>query len=389
MEKNQKIEESIAESIPKKTKTARDKVSGNASMKKATKLKVARVAKKKSAKDVLMPEDMEDNSLIKMVENESEKVEIKKNIKDILMQEIAKDVLLVKPTEPKSDKFYAEQKTEDILTQQISEPERKSITKTKEKEKIKKFGIVQFIAILIMVAITIGSGTVAFYFYNKYKKIAISKTDDTQNDDIQTKVGRLIELPNETATLATVTDKEKMKNQPFFEHAENGDKALLYMQSKKAILYRPSINKIIEVMYISASPSENDGSLKQQEENMQQSQTEIQEQPQNQPQEDQAQIPSSDAKVEVIPARVSVYNGTNKNGLAASVAEKLSSEENLTIVEKSNAKKYYEKTLIVDLNGNMAETVRGMQEIIGGEIGALPDGEIKPEADILIIAGNQ
>lgn len=62
------------------------------------------------------------------------------------------------------------------------------------------------------------------------------------------KVGKLIVLPeNEQPTIATVTDLEKLKNQSFFAHAKIGDKVLIFSASKKAILYRPLDNKIIEV----------------------------------------------------------------------------------------------------------------------------------------------
>jgi hypothetical protein len=52
---------------------------------------------------------------------------------------------------------------------------------------------------------------------------------------------------NESPMVATVTEKEKVNDQPFFTRAEDGDVLLAYTKSMKAILYRPSEHKIIEV----------------------------------------------------------------------------------------------------------------------------------------------
>lgn len=61
------------------------------------------------------------------------------------------------------------------------------------------------------------------------------------------KVGQLITLPSdEQPTIATVTDLDALKDQPFFANAAVGDKVLIYTNASKAILYRPSDNKIIE-----------------------------------------------------------------------------------------------------------------------------------------------
>lgn len=61
------------------------------------------------------------------------------------------------------------------------------------------------------------------------------------------KIQKLMTLPEETPQFATVSDVEKIRNQPFFNNAQNGDVVLVYQQSRKTILYRPSENKIIEV----------------------------------------------------------------------------------------------------------------------------------------------
>ena len=61
-------------------------------------------------------------------------------------------------------------------------------------------------------------------------------------------VGHHMLLPqNETPTLATVTDMHALEGQLFFRKAQEGDKVLMYLISQQAILYRPSIDRIIEV----------------------------------------------------------------------------------------------------------------------------------------------
>ncbi|MFZ2682353.1 MAG: hypothetical protein WAZ14_04660 [Patescibacteria group bacterium] len=65
-------------------------------------------------------------------------------------------------------------------------------------------------------------------------------------------VGKLIVLPtDETPTVATVADPERLRDQTFFANAKTGDRVLLYTNAKKAILYDPVANKIVEVAPIS------------------------------------------------------------------------------------------------------------------------------------------
>lgn len=60
----------------------------------------------------------------------------------------------------------------------------------------------------------------------------------------------MIVLPNEIPSMATVTDKEKLGDEPFFQAAENGDKVIIYSASKRAYLFRPREQKIIDMTVI-------------------------------------------------------------------------------------------------------------------------------------------
>lgn len=111
-----------------------------------------------------------------------------------------------------------------------------------------------FYLLVIFVIIAIIAGSSYFYIgYRNPQKLLKQPAAVSQGETgkIVALVGTLMQLPkNEDPTIATVSDKEKLKGQPFFNNAENGDKVLIYTKSKKAILYRPSINKIIEVSFL-------------------------------------------------------------------------------------------------------------------------------------------
>lgn len=67
------------------------------------------------------------------------------------------------------------------------------------------------------------------------------------NEALIQEIDRLILLPSEVPTIATVSDVTLLTDQPFFLHAKNGDKLLIYRENNKAILYDPKAKKILEV----------------------------------------------------------------------------------------------------------------------------------------------
>ncbi len=67
-------------------------------------------------------------------------------------------------------------------------------------------------------------------------------------EEIMSAVSKLILLPEgEIPRFATVADPAQLTKQQFFMRAEIGDKVLMYTTSKRAILYSPKKNKIVEV----------------------------------------------------------------------------------------------------------------------------------------------
>lgn len=231
-----------------------------------------------------------------------------------------------------------------------------------------------------------GSSFAALYFYQKYKKAA-SGSDAAATNEIKSitdKIEKFMELPDETPTLATVADKEKLSGQSFFTKAQNGDKVLIFTQSHKAILYRPESGKIIEVVSLVAQNEESvpttGGSAIQS----------VEESPSGEamPAEDRNQEVSQPPEQPVI-IKVAVYNGTDIKGLAKDTADKILGLENTEITEMINARGIYEKTLVVNLSGVSGETVDKIAEAVNGEKRELPAGETKPDADILVIGGKQ
>lgn len=102
---------------------------------------------------------------------------------------------------------------------------------------------------ILSVAVVISLGLAGYF----YMSLASLRSDPQVSAGKETEtliaaIGKLIELPeNETPTIATVTDPELLRDQPFFANAVKGDKVLIYTNAKKAILYDPVNHKLREV----------------------------------------------------------------------------------------------------------------------------------------------
>jgi len=132
--------------------------------------------------------------------------------------------------------------------------------------------VVMWLLLVLLLAAAVGT---AAYYVNKYndskKEVArLSNPTEVAKQEKATliaKVASLTQLPAGDPTIATVTDITKLKDQKFFENAQNGDKLLIYTKSKKAILYRPSTNKIINIAPLTIGASQNKSSNQTQNQN--------------------------------------------------------------------------------------------------------------------------
>lgn len=221
----------------------------------------------------------------------------------------------------------------------------------------------------------------AVFFYTQYRT-ALSEKGAQENElaEVLGQVERLMELPaGETPTLATVADKEKLSEQAFFKNAENGDKILIYTESGRAVLYRPSSGKIVDVTTINiqneATPSETPVA------------------PEAVPVTEE--IPSEtpvETAAAAEPAKVVFLNGSTKVGVTQSAEDTLIAAypEGVTVIAKEKASKSdYVGTIIADVTGRAAIKASEVAMAIGGTVGSLPAGETVPEgADILVVIGN-
>jgi len=106
-----------------------------------------------------------------------------------------------------------------------------------------------FVPSLILLTVVFAGASAFYYHEAKAVKQDPKITAQEESRKLVERVGALIVLPeDEDPTIATVTDPVRLaKTQPFFANAKIGDKVLIYTNAKKAILYSPTENKIVEV----------------------------------------------------------------------------------------------------------------------------------------------
>lgn len=213
------------------------------------------------------------------------------------------------------------------------------------------------VLLIIAVVLFIGAASTAGYFYYQYQtsQQKLNNPNKVAQEETQAlidKMSKIIDLPkadikNGEPTLATVLDKSKLKDQPFFTNAENGDKVLIYTKAKKAFLYRPSTGKVINVAPVNIGAGQE--------------------------------------------VKLAMRNGTTTSDLGTKVGQTVKDKfPSATITSTENASRNnYTKTIVIDLTGQNNDAAATLAQSINAEVGQLPSGEPKPDnADLMVIIGS-
>lgn len=192
----------------------------------------------------------------------------------------------------------------------------------------------------LLLAGSVAFGVIYFQKYQQLNSMSAAEFEQRENDRIISKIAKLYTLPaEEQPEIAIVKDKEALRQNPFFEQAENGDFVVIFRDAKLALLYRPGEDRLVKVGPLNVQDTTNIGVIGQE----------------------------ADRRA---------------------VTEKLAKNQ-LVATDKGVAKGATTGILVVDLAGDKEQEAAKLAEIVGGKVGALPAGEEKPsDVDLLIIAGS-
>lgn len=213
-----------------------------------------------------------------------------------------------------------------------------------EDEKKAKGGVSK-ILLIVAAVILLALGGATVYFYMQYQNIKKNPNQVAQAEvnRLVKLVGQLIALPNdESPTLATVLDKDKLKDQPFFANTQNGDVILIYTKAKKAIVYREKGNRIINVGPISID---------------QQNGTPV----------------------------ALVNAGGNIDEVTKKINDKFAGAVTITGTSEAKNKSSVKQITVVDAAGNSGDLAKQLAELLGGTVGSLPSGETAPAGANLVV----
>jgi len=184
--------------------------------------------------------------------------------------------------------------------------------------------------------------------------------DKSQEVELLDKVQTLAMVPlSETPSLVAVADAANLQLDPLFANTQNGDVLLVYQQARLAILYRPSVEKLVNMANISSgetkgvavAPTETIGSTSA-----------------------------------VLSPKVAIYFASGSAQLRVDTRRLIATQlKGAQIVKEINAQGDYSDNIVSDLKGNQGEAVNALVSTLKATKGKIPSTEQETLADIAVI----
>lgn len=245
------------------------------------------------------------------------------------------------------------------------------------------------ITFILLVVLCVIVGSVATYFYQQYQSVRAKANQATKNEveTLMAELSTMTELPlGEVPSIATVTDLNKLADQPFFHKAQVGDKVVIYTQAGEALLYRPVTKKLLTVMPIDGvnATSKTDpipASLTA---------------PAVAGETTQSPEPVTTSPIPEMPEKKSLQvvflNGSTTVGVTQRAEDQLKAAfpEMEVMTKEKAARPDYTGVTVVDVTGAHADEAASVATLFRGTVGVAPEEETIPErTDILILMGNK
>ncbi|MDB5182048.1 MAG: hypothetical protein JWP13_811 [Candidatus Saccharibacteria bacterium] len=239
-----------------------------------------------------------------------------------------------KPAETQlaEDKIISAEPLESSISSAENPSQANSIQRPHSVKKLRR-RLARRVLVAVSILVLLGvSGVVIFH--------RSSPNQDEATRQLVAEVSKRVVVPSdETPTVTTVVDETQI-SQDFLRGTKKGDKVLLYFQAGRAVVYRPTSDQVVNM-----------------------------------------------GPIETPKPRVFLRSGSSADKVTA-MADKLSKSPDFLLVSRdASPKPSYEKTTVIDVTGVRPDVAAKLATYLGATVGTLPDGESKPDADLLVIVG--
>lgn len=230
-----------------------------------------------------------------------------------------------------------------------------------------------------LIVLVVIASALALGYFKALRDIAHLRTpegsagvDRQEVSELLEQVRRLILLPEgEVPLVATVQDAEALiREQSFYLGVRNGNKLLVYGSARKAIIYDPERDILVNVGPVYFDEQAVSPQVPQEPVNV----------------VSPAPLPQTEG------LSIEIRNGSGEPGAARELGDKLESKPDYSVVGITDAaRNNYEEVLLIDLvAGSNPEAITKLAAFIGATvITSLPEEETESGAEVLIILGGE